>query len=276
MHVAALGTSPLKGAAQHHPAVLALAAHGPVSDRRFCCVDPHARRVLRTVENPALLALRVQLEPGAGDGAAERLTVHVPGAGAVSGPLPTAGTDGPRMRADYWGRTPELRVLDGPWAQALSGHLGREVVLAEAAPRDVVYAGGVTVVTTSSLREVLRRSGREPSAPDLLADAERWRANVVVDTGDAPAFVEDGWLGRDLRLGAAVVRVRAGVPRCAVVRLEPGTGARSRTDPLALLAGDRRHGQEVVFGVDAEVVVPGPVAVGDACAPHDPAGTLQP
>ena len=31
-------------------------AHGPVDDRRWCLVDPARDRVLRTVENPTLLA----------------------------------------------------------------------------------------------------------------------------------------------------------------------------------------------------------------------------
>ncbi|WP_380169221.1 MOSC domain-containing protein [Jannaschia sp. R86511] len=261
MHVAALGLSPLKGGSAHHPDRLLLAAHGVVGDRRFCCVDPAARRVLRTVENPALLALRVQVhDPGTGPSTdpGTALTLHVPGRAPVTAPVVPAG----RLRADYWGREPELTLLDGPWADLLSAHLGRRVVLAEAAPRDVVYAGGVTVVTTSSLREVARRAGLDPAPDDLLADAERWRANVVVDTGDAPAFVEDAWVGGSLRLGGARLQVRAGVPRCAVVRLRPRHGAREGWDPLGLLVPDRLRDQEVVFGLDAEVQQPGDMAVG--------------
>ncbi len=53
------------------------------------------------------------------------------------------------------------------------------------------------------------------------------------------------------------------MPRCAVVRLVPGSGKRERWDPLGLLTADRLRGREVVFGVDCEVLTPGAVAAGD-------------
>jgi uncharacterized protein len=263
VHVASLGLSVLKGAAQDHPASLVLADHGPVDDRRFCCVDPATARVLRTVENPGLLRLRARC----GDGT---LTVDVPGSSPLTAPVRPAG----RLRADYWGRDARLQVLDGPWAPALSAHLGREVVLAQSPPRAVVYGGGVTLVTTSSLQEVARRAGAAADGAHrdaLVADAERWRATVVVDTGGAEPFVEDSWVGRRLQVGAVTLRVGKRVPRCAVVRLRPRDGVREDWDPLALLAPDRVPADaarpEVVFGVDAEVEAVGTAAVGDEVRP---------
>lgn len=265
MHVAGLGLSVLKGSAQHHPRSLRLAGSGPEGDRAFCCVDPAAARVLRTVENPRLLQLRARLTTAPeGPGGAAVLAVNVPGAGVVAAAVEPVG----RLRADYWGRPRDLEVLGGPFAAALSRHLGREVVLARARPRDVVYGGGVTLVTSSSLAELARRAGAGPVAlPQLVADAERWRAPVVVGTGGAEPFVEDSWTGRRLRLGTAVLQVGPGVPRCAVVRLRPGDGSRDSWDPLALLAPDRVRQREVVFGVQAEVVRPGTVSVGDPVLP---------
>lgn len=267
MHVTSLGLSVLKGSAQDHPASLRFAAHGPVGDRAFCCVDPVAARVLRTVENPSLLRLRARHLDETSSGAGE-LVVEVPGEGALRAPVRAAG----ELSADYWGRTARLDVLDGPWATALSRFLGRDVVLARARPRDVVYGGGVTLVTTSSLREAARRAG-DPATESLtddaalVADAERWRASVVVDTGDAGPFVEDGWVGRRLQVGDVGLRVTGGVARCAVVRLRPREGTRDAWDPLALLARDRIPAgaprPEVVFGVEAEVVRPGTVQFGD-------------
>lgn len=277
MHVASLGLSVLKGSAQDHPTSLELAGHGPVGDRAFCCVDPVAARVLRTVENRSLLRLRARYlaEPSSGGG---ELVVEVPGEGTLRAPVRTTG----ELSADYWGRTARLDVVDGPWAAALSRFLGRDVVLARARPRGVVYGGGVTLVTTSSLRETARRAAVSTAdeATDhavtdhavsdhaaLIADAERWRASVVVDTGDAEPFVEDGWVGRPLRVGAVELRVTGGVARCAVVRLRPREGTRDDWDPLALLARDRIPADaprpEVVFGVEAEVVRPGRVQFGD-------------
>jgi len=260
VHVAALGTSLLKGAAQQHPGELELLAHGPVGDRRFCCVDPVAARVLRTVENPRLLQLRARLRHD--PGGPEVLVLDVPGHGRLEAPVEPA--DGAAvLRADYWGRVRDVDLLAGPWAAPLSAHLGREVVLTRARPRDVVYGGGVTLVTTSSLGELARRAGGPTATAGLVADAERWRATLVVDSGDAPPFVEDSWVGRTLQVGSTRLDVMAGVPRCAVVRYAPGDGRREGWDPLALLAPDRLHRQEVVFGVQAEVLVPGRVRVRD-------------
>lgn len=280
MHVVGLGLAVLKGTAHAHPARLHLDERGPVGDRRLALVDPVAARVLRTVENPGLMALRVEVRvdgdsghDGDRSGGREVVVVHVPGHGRLEAPLvPTAV-----LRADYWGRERELEVVGGPSAAALtaalSAHLGRPVVLARAGRRDVVYGEGVTLVTTSSLEELERRraatgvGGPERTLPTLLVDAERWRATAVVATPGAPAFVEDGWHGARLRLGAVELQVTAGVARCAVVRGRPGDGAREDWDPLALLARDRLvdspTGREVVFAVGAEVVRPGRVAVGD-------------
>ena len=294
MHVVGLGLAVLKGTAHAHPARLHLDERGPVGDRRLALVDPVAARVLRTVENPGLMALRVEVRvdgthenhsghdndhdgdgghDGDRTGGREVVVVDVPGHGRVEAPLvPTAV-----LRADYWGRERELEVVGGPSAAALtaalSAHLGRPVVLARAGRRDVVYGEGVTLVTTSSLEELERRraatgvGGPERTLPTLLVDAERWRATAVVATPGAPAFVEDGWHGARLRLGAVELQVTAGVARCAVVRGRPGDGAREDWDPLALLARDRLvdspTGREVVFAVGAEVVRPGRVAVGD-------------
>lgn len=255
MQVAALGLSVLKGSAQQHPDSLALAGHGPVGDRRFCCVDPVAARVLRTVENPRLMALRARLVPGPD----EVLELSVPGRATVTAPVVLRE----RLRADYWGRVRDLDVVDGPFAAELSDWLGRDVVLARARPRDVVYGGGVTLVTTSSLRELARRAGRGEGLADLVTDAERWRATAVLETDEAPPFVEDGWSGRRLRLGEVELEVGAAVPRCAVVRSRPGSGEREEWDPLRLLAPDRVPEREVVFGVEAEVLRPGTLTVGD-------------
>ncbi|WP_336921330.1 hypothetical protein [Aquipuribacter sp. SD81] len=278
MHVAGLGASLLKGCAPAHPDVLRLTGSGPVGDRRYCVVDLDARggaRVLRTVQNGPLLALRAAERDGV-------LTVTVPGRGPVTGRVPDeAAAPGRTVTAEYWGRPREVELLDGPWAAALGAHLGRPVALARARPRDVVYGGGVTLVTTSALAELARRarSAGHAGVPDpddesaLVADAERFRATAVLATGpdgDVGAFPEDGWCGRRLVLGdgpdAPVLAVSAPVARCAVVRMRPGDGRREAWDPLALLAPDRTRdtatGREVVMGVEAEVVRPGLLRVG--------------
>ncbi len=88
----------------------------------------------------------------------------------------------------------------------------------------------------------------------------RFRPTFVVAT--RTPLEEAGWIGRELTIGSAVVRVRGAVPRCAVVDLDPVSGSRDRAVLHALARYGRVQG-EVTFGVDAEVVRPGSVATGD-------------
>lgn len=109
------------------------------------------------------------------------------------------------------------------------------------------------LVTTSSLAAAAAAAGGG------VMDARRSRANVVVDTGDEPGWVEDGWLGRELALGPdLVVRVTEPMPRCVMVDMTH-RGAQEGPSVLKALGS---HGVEL--GVMAEVVRPGRIAVGDA------------
>lgn len=248
MHVARIGFTPLKGTRHVTHASVQLSASGPVGDRVFCLVDPARGRVLRTVENPTLMQATSRWENGV-------LTVAPFGAVLAGSPEPT----GRWLRVDYWGRDASVEVVDGPWAESFSRHLGYDVVLARsAAPGEVVYGGSVTLVTTGSLRLLGERLGAGHGLPGGVDDA-RFRATLLLDA--AEPHVEDSWVGRQLRIGDAVVRVRGTVPRCAVVDVGPATGVRD-APILKTLAGYRRGEQEVHFGVDAVVVEPAVVQTG--------------
>ena len=140
----------------------------------------------------------------------------------------------------------------------MSAYLGAPVRLAAARPGAVVYGAPVSLVTTASLRDLAERTGR-PALPD---EAARFRPSMVVDAGDE-AYVEETWLGREVRVGAAVLRVNIAIPRCAVIDLDPRTGERG-SGVLKALAGRGvdDHG-DPLFGVDAHVVTPGVVRPGD-------------
>jgi len=84
----------------------------------------------------------------------------------------------------------------------------------------------------------------------------------LVDTGDSTSHVEDSWVGRELRVGEATVRVADVVPRCAVIDLDPVTG-RNDAPLLRELSKYRQSQGEVSFGVDAVVTVPGRVRTSD-------------
>lgn len=85
----------------------------------------------------------------------------------------------------------------------------------------------------------------------------RWRGNIHFD-GLAP-WAELDWTGRDLRIGAAELTVRAPIVRCRATTANPTTG-RCDADTLAALRDQHDH---QLFGVYAEVTKTGAVGVGD-------------
>ncbi|AEG44319.1 MOSC domain-containing protein [Isoptericola variabilis] len=146
---------------------------------------------------------------------------------------------------------------DGTWTvgdPALDAHLGAALgVPVTVAPEgDVAHHddGRVSLVGTASLAWCARRFGGS-------GDPRRLRANVVLDT-DEP-FVEEGWVGRELRVGTAVLRVVGRVERCRTVDVAQD-GAEPGAPWLRPLGAER----DLCLAVYADVVEPGTVARGDA------------
>jgi uncharacterized protein YcbX len=245
VYIQRIGFTALKGSRHLAHDSVDLTSDGPVGDRVFCLVDRSRGRVLRTVENPALLRACARWEMGV-------LSVDLPDQTIEGVPSPTGKT----LEVDYWGRTAEVQACTGPWAEAYSEYLGHDVALCRsAAPGEVVYGASVTLLTTASMRLLAERLGRD-------IESERFRSTFLIDAGDATPHIEDSWVGRDLRLGGATVRVRGVVPRCAVVDLDPVTG-QNDASVLCELAGYRLNAGEVSFGVDAVVTAAGRVRTSD-------------
>lgn len=252
MHIDRIGFTPLKGTRHLAHASVDLAEDGPVGDRVFCLVDPSRSRVLRTVENPSLVRAVARLDSGI-------LSVDLPAVSVEGAPAPT----GEVMKVDYWGRTAAVERVEGPWAEAFSDYLGYDVVLARSTtPGEVVYGGSVTLLTTASVRLLSERVGHP-------VKSEVFRSTFLIDAGDVEdrPHAEDSWVGRELRMGGARLLVRGLVPRCAVIDIDPGEKTVDTVDRgsvMGALAGYRRAGTEVHFGVDAVVVSPGTVHAGDS------------
>ncbi len=163
------------------------------------------------------------------------------------------------LTAMYDGDVPVIAFPDGRSLRgddpgidaALSAYVGRPVGLAREQEVSHFDDGPVHLVTTSGLRAVAAAHG----AP---VDVRHFRPNLVVDTGEEPGFPEDGWLGRTLEVGDALLEVVAPMPRCVMV-----TMAQVALDGDAGLLGTVTDRHEMDFGVLAEVRRPGLLRVGD-------------
>jgi uncharacterized protein YcbX len=180
-----------------------------------------------------------------------------------------------------------MTASDGPDVDAvLSQAIGRPVRLASAPPQGLTSEGYVPevegipdpdtvfefelpagtffdgaplhVVTTASLDRLQRIS------PGSRFEVRRFRPNVVValeaEEQEGEGFVEDGWVGRTVRIGAEVrVAIWRPTPRCVMTTLPQGELPR---DPGILRAAARENRANV--GVYATVVHGGRVVRGDA------------
>jgi uncharacterized protein YcbX len=110
---------------------------------------------------------------------------------------------------------------------------------------------GLHLVTTAGVRALAQLL-------DDAVDVARFRANLVLEV-PGTGFVEDGWMGRELRLGEdVVIRLGDGMPRCAMVDMAQGPLDRDGRI-LKILAQER----QLMLGLKAEVVRAGLVRQGD-------------
>lgn len=196
------------------------------------------------------------------DVATDGLRLTLPDGREIEGP---AAATGPVWRHDHFGvRTFDVAEVEGPWTGALSDFAGRPVRLARC-----LHTGmgldilPITFVGTASILRLEREIG-------AAVDPARFRPGFVLDT--EVEHEEDGWDGRLLRVGAAVLRVRTPVPRCSIPGLDPAKGVRNLDIMKALIRYRDRaaypdgllQGYETPgFATYAEVVEPGAVSVGD-------------
>lgn len=156
----------------------------------------------------------------------------------------------PKMRV----HTPagEFELGSAEFAAQLHNWSGRRAVLHSdyRGCQDVAY---VSVISTATIRALTEAAG-------VPVDHRRFRMNFVVDLGEVP-FAEKAWVGRQVRLGDAVIAVHEQDRRCQMITLDPETGAAA---PAVLKAAGELN--EVYAGVYGSVLVPGVVRVGDGVA----------
>ena len=108
----------------------------------------------------------------------------------------------------------------------------------------------VSIIGLSSVAALGEKMGQS-------LDPLRFRANIYV-SGGTP-FAELDWVGQEILLGGARLRVFKRTQRCAATEVNPDTAERDAKPPRAL----REHYGHADLGVYAEVLEGGRVAVGD-------------
>ena len=128
-----------------------------------------------------------------------------------------------------------------------------EIIEFESPPGTYLDAFPLLVMTTSALRSIT------DALPDAAVDVRRFRPNLVVDTGDAAGHPEFGWVGRQARVGGAVIQLGAACPRCVMVTRAVTPEVPSDRSVLRHIV--RELDQNV--GIYGTVLEPGPIALGD-------------
>ena len=171
---------------------------------------------------------------------------------------------GAPIETDFFGRLAAGRLVEGPFAEAISEFIGRDLRLVRSdepgAGSDRGNDGSISLVSIGTLDRLAQEAELE------AIDARRFRMLFTI-TG-VEEHEEDSWLGRSVAIGDAVVHVEEVVGRCAVTTHDPGTGVPD-LDTLRILARYRPEdsGEPLPIGVWGHVEQPGTVRVGDPVQP---------
>ncbi len=247
--------SPVKSLALTQLDSARLEKPGIAGDRAFFIIDDRGKLFTQR-DHGALVQVAARYDPDAND-----LALHFP---SCLDPrhLPEPGD---AVTVDFFGARPvEGHVVVGPWSAALSDFAGRALRLVKATTPGTSFDGfPISMCSSGSLLALAL------AAKANTIDGRRFRQNLYIS--GTPPHAEDGWIGRELRIGEAVIRVKMRDERCAITTHSPDTGDIDM-NTLKIIASYRTdQPKEVNFGVYCTVVQPGDIAVGDAVVPPDPA-----
>ncbi|HWS36326.1 MAG TPA: MOSC N-terminal beta barrel domain-containing protein [Actinoplanes sp.] len=267
MRITGLHTYPVKGCHRLDHDESRVEPWGLAHDRRWMIVDADGVGITQR-ETPRLTRLTARPRPGG---------LRLSAAGQPDLDLDEPG-DGTKIQVRVFrSRQPvPARLAETEWISTFLGRDARltwqadpatRTVAAFAEPGDrVSFADGypILLASTASLDAVndwLAEAGDDP------VPIHRFRPNLVLD--GAPAWAEDDWIGRRLRIGDTVHRVAKPCDRCRVTTIDQESGETGR-QPLHVLGRYRRFGTGLLFAVnlipDLTAGQTGHVRVGDPVA----------
>jgi uncharacterized protein YcbX len=252
IRVARLLTTPIKGLRIAARSQVTLGREGVRGDRRFFLVDERGRMV-NGKHLGALNAVTAEIEEQA-----KQLTLTFPGGEVLSGAIEL----GEPLDTSFFSRPRRAVQLRGPFSAALSEHAGTQLRLVQPADEgsaiDRGAQGAVSMISRASLG-ALARAAAEPGI-----DSRRFRMSIELLGVDA--HEEDSWIGRELELGEARVRLGGHVGRCVVTSRHPESGELDlpTLDILRAYRDGAQTTEPLAFGVYGAVLREGVVHVGDA------------
>lgn len=224
-----------------------IVADGVASDRAWGVLDTATGKILTGRREPNLLLATAAL------GANGQPTITLPDGTATTG----LGEKTDAMLTNWLGRPVSLvaaTAVEPQRAEFFTDATDDASAPVEwTMPADrFVDVMALLLLTTASLRTGATHH------PDGVWDVRRFRPNVLIDA-DGDGWLEDGWAGKEIRIGSAVVQGVMPCPRCTMVtRPQPG-GLERDLDMFRTL--NREHGAN--FGLWSTVVTPGTIRAGD-------------
>jgi len=233
---------------------------GVPENRRFYAIN-RSGRLLNASRHGPLVAVRSSWQPERG-----WLSLRFPDGTEVAGP---AEPEGDEQSTVFWGRAVDGRELGGPFSEALSSYVGSPVrLMMSERPGDANDSYAASLVSTASVEELARQAGAGTDGDDGDGHVDARRFRMLIDVDGCEPHEEDSWVGREVQVGDAIVRVIRRNPRCVITTMNPDTGEED-FDTLGTIKSYRwdRERKELPFGVYADVAEPGLIRVGDPVEP---------
>ena len=138
-----------------------------------------------------------------------------------------------------------------PTVEGVSDH---DFVFDKISPPGTFFDIGLIHILTTSSIDALQKT-----VPGSRIESRRFRPNLVIRTDGEEGFVENAWVGRTVRIGQVVLKIKQPTQRCVMTTLAQGDLPK---DMSVLKAIYQNNGGNI--GVYAEPVQIGTVRVNDA------------
>jgi uncharacterized protein YcbX len=251
--VAWIHVAPVKGLAIEERGEIVLERYGAHDNRRFYVVNDEGA-MTNSKKLGALGRVRSQW-----DEESDSLALRFPDGRTISG---TVALGAPHT-SSFYGRPVAGRIVEGPWADALSEFTGRSLRLVRSdepgAALDRSGNGGISLLSAAALDALQRAAG-----VDEPVDPRRFR--MLFGVAGVSAHEEDMWIGKRVEIGDALVEVKGNVGRCVITKQNPKTAERDLDTLGAIMAyrGECDTTEPIPFGVWGCVLRPGRVRLGDS------------